>query len=206
MKRLGAITLVLMMVLTMTGCPNPELARKTSTELIKVQADHNKGLAEYFAANENFLDAQLAVTIRDLDELTAENAEDYATKLRLQMEAKPNASPEDLTKIMAQITTEISQDAAEAEALKRGMVERVTAVKEFHREYLASQSSIFQSQQQLDQYIQLGNGISPLIVEQTLGKVREKSETASKWIDKATKTLEQIQALIAPRTGKAVTK
>lgn len=203
MKTLKFVLLLLVVTL-FTGCPDEEVARKASTQLIAVQVEQNRAQAQYFATIENFLDAQLGITVQRVDEITEQIRQRYALKLRLLLEANPNALPEAREAIISGVMKEINDDAAENEAIKRQIAERVVALKEFHKEFLANQQAILQAQQQLDQYIQLGSGVNRLIVERTLDKVREKASNATSWLNKASEALAQVRALIAPR--KAVAK
>lgn len=202
LHRYATAALLLAAVFTFTGCPNEEVAKQASTELIRVQEEENNTLAQYFANSEEMIDRQFGMSVERIDAITAKQRERFALKIQLSLADSPNALPEAREAIIQGVMAELEGVVATNERYKREIAEIVIGIREFHQGFLADQAGTLQAAKQLNDYVQLGSGVSRLILERTIDKLKEKASGAVKWISKATAALNRINTILKP--GKAV--
>lgn len=202
MRKLSLMSTLLLGLLSLTGCPSADSARKLSTEQLKVQQEFQVQLTKYFASMERFADNHVTVSQLYEDDLL-NGIDGDEPRLRRRAQRDINAIKADASKSADEKVAEISarsQDLgrqlevirAANEADKQELTETVRQYKAKNQEILATYQAILDAQTELDHYIQLKK-FDEVIGEQLLSKIHVNQVKVLGLIDQASSLAEKLK-------------
>ena len=163
--RLTRLLLLLPAIAALTGCVSPVAVRGLSAQLVRTQLAYSLSLDSYFAAVEEFADAQVKIADYRIDEITAQMNRAYG--LRAGSGLGQSATPEERQRIIDQLVKDVAGNTSADLPLKRKIIDAVASLKQRDRELEAAYLVILAALQKLDEYIRLKKADEAAILELT---------------------------------------
>src|SRR5258708_36998226 len=164
-RRRPRLLLLLFAVALSTGCVTPVVVRSMSAQFVRTQLHFSLSLHSYFAAVEEFADAQVKIADYRIDEITAQM--NHAYGLRAGSGLGQSATPEERQRIIDQLVKDVAGNTSADLPLKRKIIDAVATLKQRDRELEAAYLVILAASQKLDEYIRLKKADEAAIQELT---------------------------------------
>jgi len=164
-RRRTRLLLLLFVVALSTGCVTPVVVRSMSAQLVRTQLAYSLSLRSYFAAVEEFADAQVKIADHRIDEITAQINRAYG--LRAVPDLGQAATLEERQRIIDQLVKDVTGNTSADLPLKRKITDAVASLKQRDRDLEAAYLVILAASQKLDEYIRLKKADQAAILELT---------------------------------------
>ena len=145
----------------LTGCATSAAVRSLSGQLVATQRIYATSLHGYFAAVENFADAQVLIAQSRIDELTAEMSRQYGTRAGASL---ATATPDQRQRIIDQLVKDVAAAAHADLPLQQKIAEAAASLKKKDQELEAAYQAIVASSVKIDEYLRL-NKADPATID-----------------------------------------
>src|SRR5579863_1880633 len=177
-----------------TGCATPVAVRGLSAALVQTQHAYAASLQGYFAAVENFADAQVSIADLRMDEITAEMNRQFARRAGTGLTGA--ATADQRQQIIDQLVHDVNSNTSADLPLKRKIGDAAALLKQKDRELEAAYQVILAASEKLDQYIQLKK-VDETVINQLLMSVGLNSQKIAALVDAITAISQDLIQTIA---------
>jgi hypothetical protein len=183
------LLLLLSAVALSTGCVTPVAVRGLSAQLVRTQLAYSLSLRGYFAAVEEFADAQVKIADYRIDEITSQMNREFGRRANAGLALA--RTPDERQRIIDQLVKDVAGNTSADLPLKRKITDAVATLKRRDQELESAYLVILAASQKLDEYIRLKKADEVAIQELTRA-VGVSSEQITSIVDEIAKVSQDL--------------